>query len=220
MTYFNGCYTALTKLGFSDNGHLARYLIPGALGAAGGAFIGGKDHRAEGALGGAALGAGIGHVMSPAYMGRSVKKPAHVLEQQRKTKALRDAKALKAKGAVNNAVAKPPVAKPPVAKPPVAKPPVAKPPVAKPPVASNVKPPAKRSLSDAESDLKFFREMKDTMRKKVMARPLAERELITHSDYAMLRGFGEQRRAAGHKIPKAYTDILAKIKASVGKKMD
>jgi hypothetical protein len=60
-----GNITALTKkLGFSADPAM-RYLLPAGIGAAGGALLGGENNRFGGALGGAALGAGAGHLMGP-----------------------------------------------------------------------------------------------------------------------------------------------------------
>jgi hypothetical protein len=60
--YINGCYAALIKLGISpkNTNYLLSAGIGAGVGAAGGAFIGGEDNRATGALGGALVGAGAG----------------------------------------------------------------------------------------------------------------------------------------------------------------
>ena len=80
MYYSDGCYTALTKLGFSSQ-LLAKlsptaksHLINAGVGAAGGAVLGGEDSRMSGALGGAALGLGAGHLMGQAAEGAAAKK--------------------------------------------------------------------------------------------------------------------------------------------------
>lgn len=87
MYYSDGCYTALTKLGFSSQ-LLAKlspaakaHLMNAGVGAAGGAVLGGENNRMSGALGGAALGLGAGHVMGQAAEGAAAKKGLSSVEQ-------------------------------------------------------------------------------------------------------------------------------------------
>lgn len=87
MYYADGCYAALTKLGFSSQ-LLAKlspaaknHLMNAGVGAAGGALLGGEDSRMSGALGGAALGLGAGHLIGQAAEGAAAKKGLSSVEQ-------------------------------------------------------------------------------------------------------------------------------------------